>query len=83
MRGNLFKIKLSEPQRLWLRALCTKLRNSEPINARALKVEFRDKLTEDFDPSEIDERLIRDEEHITLLGIALFDPLVCLNFKSN
>jgi hypothetical protein len=74
MAHNVFKIKLSESQRLWLRAICSKLRGGEQVSARTLKVELRDKLPKDFDPSQIDYRLLAGEDQITLLGIALLDP---------
>ncbi|HEX7999593.1 MAG TPA: hypothetical protein VF528_14495 [Pyrinomonadaceae bacterium] len=74
MANNVSKIKLTEPQKLWLGAICSKLRNGEPVSARALKVELRDKLPRDFNPSDIDSRLLRHEDQITLLGIGLLDP---------
>jgi predicted nucleotide-binding protein len=74
MADNIPKILLTEPQKLWLEAICSKLRNDEPVSARALKVELRDKLPRDFNPSDIDSRLLRHEDRITLLGIGLLDP---------
>jgi predicted nucleotide-binding protein len=68
------KIKLTGPERAWLYAICSKLRDDEPISARGLKVELRDKLPRDFNPSSIDARLLRREDQITLLGIGLVDP---------
>jgi hypothetical protein len=68
------KIKLTEPQRLWLSAICSKLQKGERASARVLKVELRDKLPRDFDPSTIDSSLLRHEDQITLLGIGLIDP---------
>jgi peptidoglycan L-alanyl-D-glutamate endopeptidase CwlK len=50
------------------------LRGGEQVRARTLKVELKDKLPRDFDPSEIDYRLLAGEDQITLLGIALLDP---------
>jgi predicted nucleotide-binding protein len=74
MTNNVSKIKLTETQKLWLGAVCSKLRNAESVSARALKVELRDKLPRDFNPSDIDPRLLRHEDQITLLGIGLLDP---------
>src|SRR5712671_2968188 len=74
MGNNPFKIKLTEAERLWLRAICSKMRGGEQVSARTLKVELRDKLSKDFDPLEIDYRLLANEDQITLLGIALLDP---------
>jgi hypothetical protein len=74
MAVNPPRITLTEPQRLWLRVICSKLRSGEQVSARPLKVELRDKLPRDFDPAEIDYRLLANEDRITLLGIALLDP---------
>jgi hypothetical protein len=83
MANNIPKIKLTEPQRLWLGTICSKLRNGEQSNARALKVELREKLPRDFSPSDIDPRLLRSEDQITLLGIGLLDPDSSLVKKAN
>ncbi|HEY0347142.1 MAG TPA: hypothetical protein VGC60_03205 [Pyrinomonadaceae bacterium] len=74
MASNLPKIRLTEHQQLWLRTICSKLREGEQVRARTLKVELKDNLPKDFDPSEIDYRLLAGEDQITLLGIALLDP---------
>lgn len=74
MADNTTKITLTEPQRLWLSVICSKLRSGESVSARGLKVELRDRLPRDFNPSEIDSRLLRHEDKITLLGIGLLDP---------
>ncbi|MCA1568572.1 MAG: TIR domain-containing protein [Acidobacteria bacterium] len=68
------KIQLTEPQKLWLGTICSKLRNGQPVTVRGLKVELRDRLPRDFNPSEIDSRLLKHEDKITLLGIGLCDP---------
>jgi hypothetical protein len=74
MPNNLQKIKVTEPQEIWLGAICSKLQKGEQVSARGLKVELRDKLPRDFHPSDIDTRLLRSEDKITLLGIGLLDP---------
>ncbi|HEX8162903.1 MAG TPA: nucleotide-binding protein [Pyrinomonadaceae bacterium] len=74
MAGTAPKIKLTAPERAWLSAICSKLRSGEPVSARGLRVELRDRLPRDFNPSDIDARLLRDEDQITLLGVGLVDP---------
>lgn len=74
MTINRHGIRLTAPQKLWLSAICSKLRNGEPVSGRALRVDLRNSLPKDFDPTEIDYRLLAGEDQITLLGIALVDP---------
>lgn len=68
------KITLTEPQRVWLEALYTKLGKGEPASKRSLMIELRDRLPSKFDPSSIDSRLLRRDTNITLLGIAVVAP---------
>jgi hypothetical protein len=72
--GELRKMELTGPQRLWLEAWYSKTRNGEPVSPRSVMIELRGKLPAGFDPSEIDSRLLRGGTGITLLGIASVDP---------
>lgn len=83
MANKVSKIKLTEPQMLWLSAICSKLREGRQVSARALKVELRNRLPRDFDPAEIDPRLLRNEDKITPLGVGLLDPDSDLVEKTN
>jgi class 3 adenylate cyclase len=83
MANDPLKVKLTAPQRLWLEAICSKLRNGKQVNARILKVELLDNLPKDFDPSKIDSKLLRSSDKITPLGIAAIDPTNEIVKKSN
>jgi predicted nucleotide-binding protein len=74
MKSNLDKTILSESQKLWLKETYLKQKKGAPANKRTLKIELLDKLPKDFNPSDIDRRLLRGDVNITLFGIGLIDP---------
>lgn len=71
---NFPRIEISEPERVWMSAIYSKLKNSENVVTRALKVELRDKIPRSFDPLAIDRRLVSGGRDITLLGIWHIEP---------
>ena len=77
------KIEFTEPQKIWLEEVYSKIKMNKPINKRALMVELLGKLPKNFNPDEIDSRLLRGESNITLLGIGLIDPNSALIVKAN
>ena len=78
------RIKLPEPQRIWLESVYSKTKQGQAIDRRSLIIELRGKLPKGFDPTEIHPKLLRDQgTAITLLGIALIDPASDLVLKTN
>ena len=74
MANQLHKIRLTETDKVWLQAVYEKYLKGEQSHVRTLKVELLDLVPRDFDPMQIDSRLLRSGCQITLLGIAFFDP---------
>ena len=74
MTYNFPKIEVSEPERIWMNAIYSRLRKFEEIDTRALKTELWNKLGENFDTYKIDRRLVLGTSSITLLGIWHIDP---------
>jgi hypothetical protein len=70
---DLTNLILTLPQRLWLKTVYAKIKNGEAVNIRAIKIELKDKLPSDFNPSEIRGAFLRKDK-ITILGIALIEP---------
>jgi hypothetical protein len=77
------QIRLTHAQRTWLRGVYSYFGKGIETNTRALKVELLDRLPKGFDPFEIDQRLLRDGIHLTVLGWALLDPESQLVIKTN
>jgi len=65
------KLKLSDAERLWLNEIMKA--NFSPINAKSMKIRLWDKLPADFNPKEINWRLIHDNR-LTLIGMWHVDP---------
>lgn len=65
------KLKLSDAERLWLNEIMKA--NFSPINAKSMKIRLWDKLPADFNPKEINWRLIHDNR-LTLIGMWYVDP---------
>jgi hypothetical protein len=73
------KIELTEPERLWLDAIYSRLLQHQEVDTKAIKVELWEKLPRTFNPLEIDRSLLFNDRDITLLGIWHVDsgsPLV-------
>lgn len=68
------KIPLTEPESLWLREVYESFKRSEQVDIKALKVKLRGRIPTDFEPENIDERLLRLGRIITLYGIWHIDP---------
>lgn len=77
------KVKLTESQKIWLRGLYSHLSKGRPIDARSLKIELLNQLPKNFNPSEIDSRLLRDGINLTIIGTGLLDPNSKLVKKTN
>src|SRR6266571_3797192 len=74
MAYNFPRVTLTEPEKIWLDAVYSKLLKGQTIETRALKVELWDKLPKTFDPLHIDQRLVLNGgRDITLLGILHID----------
>src|SRR5438552_297098 len=68
---------------IWLRGVYSYFGRGVMTDARSLKVELLNKLPGDFDPSEIDQRVLRDGVNLTVLGWALVNPENQLVSKTN
>lgn len=73
MKFDFPEIKISNPERVWLEKIYEKMKIRDEFDFRTLRVELWDQLPEDFDPSQIDYRLIQDNG-LTLLGLCLLEP---------
>lgn len=73
-KNSLVDFLLTEPQKLWLEAILNKQKKGEDIDERIIKIELLKELPKEFDPSEIDSRLLRGKTNITLFGIGLLEP---------
>lgn len=62
------KIKITEHQKIWLETVWDKSLNGEPLNYRKLKAELWGKIPNNFNPYNIDNRLLQGITEITLLG---------------
>jgi len=67
-------ITLTDGQRVWLANLYSKVSAGESPDVRTLKGALKETLPKDFDPTEIDYRLLDRDNQFTLLGLALLDP---------
>lgn len=65
------KHQLSENEKIWLTELLSN--NFNKVEAKSVKVKLWDKISNEFDPSKIDYRLVR-ENRLTLLGLWYIDP---------
>ncbi len=68
------KIDLSEPERIWLTAVYSKLKEGDQIDTKTLKAKLWHKLPRGFNPRTIDKRLLLNGRDITVLGIWHIDP---------
>jgi hypothetical protein len=65
------QLKLTNAEKLWLNEIFKA--NFSKIDAETLRAKLWEQLPEDFDPSKIDNRLIR-YNHLTLIGLWYVDP---------
>lgn len=72
MTKDSVNVLLTPPQRLWLETLYNKINKGEDVSGRALKLELKGKIPDNFNPAEIPNAFFRGKS-ITLLGIALID----------
>lgn len=68
------EVELTDAQRTWLEAVYRHFREGKEIVPRLLKHDLRDQLPSDFDPDEIDRRLLTGKTDPTLLGVWHVDP---------
>jgi hypothetical protein len=83
MNKTMRKIRITHAQRIWLRGVHSYFGRGLETDTRSLKVELLDKLPRQFDPAEIDPRLLRNGINLTVLGWALLDSENQLVVKSN
>jgi predicted nucleotide-binding protein len=74
MANTLTRVRLTDAQRTWLRGIYSKLSAGKPVDKRSLLIELVNTLPKDFNPSDIDSRLLRGAVNITVVGLALLDP---------
>ena len=65
------KYKLTHDEKLWLTELSNHI--FEKIDPRTLIIRLHNKISNEFDPTKIDHRLV-NSNRITLLGLWLIDP---------
>lgn len=69
------KIKIREPEKLWLEKLYNKIKKNEKISYKIIRAELFKELPTNFYPNTIDSRLVNSNgEYITFLGIQTIDP---------
>ena len=66
-------IPMSEPERIWLQELYRRVRARESVDPWQMRIELRDKLPNDFRPSQVSSKLAQGSS-ITLLGVLAIDP---------
>jgi hypothetical protein len=74
MANTLTKVRLTDAQKTWLRCIYSKISTGKPVDKRSLLIELVNTLPKDFNPSDIDSRLLRGGVNITVVGLALLDP---------
>ncbi len=74
MPYNFPKIEITDDAKAWLGAIYTKFKTREKAGHRSLKIELLGKIPDDFNPYQIDRRLLEGEDRLTLLGIWHLDP---------
>lgn len=65
------QLKFSDAEKFWLTEIMEA--NFSPINAKSMKIRLWDKLPTDFNPKEVDWRLIHDNR-LTLIGLWHVEP---------
>lgn len=70
MRHSFKNHPLSDDEKLWLQGIY----NSEDFDPKVAKVKLRDKLARKFNPLNIDERLLTEGKHLTIIGVWHADP---------
>lgn len=68
------ELELSEAERTWLEAVYEEFREGDEVVPRILKAKLEDQLPRDFNPKEIDRRLLSGPTTLTLLGVYHVDP---------
>lgn len=75
---NFPRISVSNEAMLWMSAIYDKLRDGEAIDETQLMVELSRKVSREFDPIKIDQRLLLHGSSLTLLGALHVDPSATL-----
>ena len=70
MRHSFKNHPIADDEKLWLQEIY----NSEDFDPKVAKVKLRDKLPRKFNPLNIDERLLTDGKHLTIIGVWHADP---------
>jgi hypothetical protein len=83
MVSKLPKVKLTEADKIWLRGIYSKISKGIPVDKRTLLIELLSQLPRNFNPSDIDSRLLRGDVNITVVGMGLLNPQSALIRKTN
>lgn len=73
MKYSIGNIKLTDDERLWLDSVYQQERSGAEYSPRSLRVRLHNKLSREFDPKQIDNRIYSGMRP-TLFGMALIDP---------
>jgi len=66
-------IELTDAQKVWISEIYKRHIQGDDLDLRAIRIELWDRLPKDFDPSQIDRRLLPGT-YLTLLGVWHIDP---------
>ena len=78
------KIKLREPEKIWLNEIYRRIKNNEEISYKNIRAKLFNDLPVNFNPRTIDKRIAKyGGEEITILGIKLIDPKTDIFEKAN
>src|SRR5438045_3113403 len=83
MAYNFPHIELSEAEEMWLREVYSQYKNGQQLDFRTLKLKLKRRLPRDFNPGNIDRRLLQYGNQITLLGVSYVDPQTDLIDKTD
>lgn len=74
MSCNFQEFEITEHQEKWLKEVYKYFKNFEEPRYETLKADLVDEIPNDFNPREIDQRLLYGDRHITPIGIEQLDP---------
>lgn len=69
MKINVPRLKISEPEKLWMEKIFSNMISGEQSYVRSIKAELWGQIPTKFDPSTIDERLVYGSIGLTLYGL--------------
>jgi hypothetical protein len=83
MNYQLPEIDLTDDQELWLKAVYASFQQQKKVSTRNLRAQLLGKISADFDPYRIDQRVLREGVKITLLGMWQIDKNTDMLEKCN